>query len=267
MNQSKVYPGGEEQWESADVWFLLLWLMQKTMGCILHSPPLPLPGLFIDVFLFLMSPCLPLWHRFKVSHIIRESRASLLRLWGFPSRLYNDLPVGLFWFWLHSLLANSAQLWPGSSPNRTHFVLDSVFGTSCSCTTPAADSFVLLTAGFFFLHHPLLLLPPKFDLFFRPRCPLFPSLCFSLSLFLSHFYWHFFQLSPQALSPLRCLQKRLLVLWCMRAADAHLLPSSQSGGFLTQPLATGFSLSSADESIPTVTPVAAPGRHRPRLLQ
>lgn len=150
--------------------------MQKTMGCILHSPHLLLPGLFIDVFLFLMSPCLPLWHRFKVSHIIRESRASLLCLWGFPSRLYNDLPVGLFWFWLHSLLANSAQLWPGSSPNRTHFVLDSVFGTSCSCTTPAADSFVLLTAGFFFLHHPLFfppLLPPSLICFSDPAVPSF----------------------------------------------------------------------------------------------
>lgn len=147
-----------------------------------------------------MSPCLPLWHRFKPSHIIRESRASLLCLWGFPSRLYNDLPVGLFWFWRRSLPANPAQLWPRSSPNRTHFVLDSVFGTSSSCTTPAADSFVLLTAGFFFLHHLLFSPPPlQFDLFFRPRCSL--SFCFSvfLSPFLSHFYWHFFQLSPQAL--------------------------------------------------------------------
>lgn len=188
MNQSKVYPEGEEQWESADVWFLLLWLMQKTMGCILHSPRLLLPGLFIDVFLFLMSPCLPLWHRFKVSHIIRESRASLLCLWGFPSRLYNDLPVGLFWFWLHSLLANSAQLWPGSSPNRTHFVLDSVFGTSCSCTTPAADSFVLLTAGFFFLHHPLffpLCSPQVWSVFQTPLSPLSVSVLFTVSLFVS----------------------------------------------------------------------------------
>ena len=111
-----------------------------------------------------MSPCLPLWHRFKPSHIIRESRASLLCLWGFPSRLYNDLPVGLFWFWRRSLPANPAQLWPRSSPNRTHFVLDSVFGTSCSCTTPAADSFVLLTAGFFFLHHLLFSPPPPLSL-------------------------------------------------------------------------------------------------------
>lgn len=74
-----------------------------------------------------MPPCLPLWHRFKPSHIIRESRASLLCLWGFPSRLYNDLPVGLFWCWRRSLPANPAQLWPGSSPNRTHFVLKLCF--------------------------------------------------------------------------------------------------------------------------------------------
>lgn len=133
-----------------------------------------------------MSPCLPLWHRFKPSHIIRESRASLLCLWGFPSRLYNDLPVGLFWFWRRSLLANPAQLWPRSSPNRTHFVLDSVFGTSCSCTTPAADSFVLLTAGFFFLHHLL------FSFFSTPSLICFsghavPSFRLSVFLFLSFF--------------------------------------------------------------------------------
>lgn len=132
-----------------------------------------------------MSPCLPLWHRFKPSHIIRESRASLLCLWGFPSRLYNDLPVGLFWFWRRSLLANPAQLWPRSSPNRTHFVLDSVFGTSCSCTTPAADSFVLLTAGFFFLHHLLFSFfpPPVWSVFQATLSPLSVSLFFSFSLF------------------------------------------------------------------------------------
>lgn len=127
-----------------------------------------------------MSPCLPLWHRFKPSHIIRESRASLLCLWGFPSRLYNDLPVGLFWCWRRSLPANPAQLWPGSSPNRTHFVLDSVFGTSCSCTTPAADSFVLLTAGFFFLHHLLFFL-----FFFLPVWSVFQASLFPLFLFSS----------------------------------------------------------------------------------
>lgn len=127
-----------------------------------------------------MSPCLPLWHRFKPSHIIRESRASLLCLWGFPSRLYNDLPVGLFWCWRRSLPANPAQLWLGSSPNRTHFVLDSVFGTSCSCTTPAADSFVLLTAGFFFLHHLLF-----FSFFLSPSLICFSGLAVpSLSVFL-----------------------------------------------------------------------------------
>lgn len=32
----------------------------------------------------LPSPSLPLWHEFKPSRIIRESRASLLCLWGFP---------------------------------------------------------------------------------------------------------------------------------------------------------------------------------------
>lgn len=180
-----------------------------------------------------MSPCLPLWHRFKPSHIIRESRASLLCLWGFPSRLYNDLPVGLFWFWRRSLLANPAQLWPRSSPNRTHFVLDSVFGTSCSCTTPAADSFVLLTAGFFFLHHLL------FSFFSTPSLICFsghavPSFRLSVFLFLSFFCLisiDIFSSSrlKHSFSP-HCLQKRLLVLWCMRAADAHLLPSSQSGG-------------------------------------
>lgn len=179
---------------------------------------------------FLMSPCLFLWHGFKPSHIIRESRASLL---GFPSQLYNDLPIGLFWSWRRTLPANPAQLWPGSSPNRTHFVLDCVFGTSCLCSTPAADPFVFLADVFFFLHHLLLFFFPPLsgsDLFFRPHRSL--SFCFSRSLFLSHFYWHFFsrsRLEPPHPAP-DCLQKRLLVLWCMRAADTHLLPSSQSGG-------------------------------------
>lgn len=144
-----------------------------------------------------MSPCLFLWHGFKPSHIIRESRASLL---GFPSQLYNDLPIGLFWCWLRSLPANPAQLWPDSSPNRTHFVLNSVFGTSCLRTTPAADPFVLLADVFFFLHHLLFFFffspLSRFDPFFRPLCSF--CFCFSRSLFLSHFYWHFFQLSPQA---------------------------------------------------------------------
>lgn len=177
-----------------------------------------------------MSPCLPLWHGFKPSHIIRESRASLLCLWGFPSRLYNDLPVGLFWCWRCSLPANPAQLWHDSSPNRTHFVLDSVFGTSCWCTTPAADFFVLLTAGFFFLHHLL------FFSFFSPVWSVFQASLFPLVLFFSFCLISidiFFFSSPAFASSLfspHCLQKRLLVLWCMRAADAHLLPSSQSGG-------------------------------------
>lgn len=179
-----------------------------------------------------MSPCLPLWHRFKPSHIIRESRASLLCLWGFPSRLYNDLPVGLFWFWRRSLPANPAQLWPRSSPNRTHFVLDSVFGTSCSCTTPAADSFVLLTAGFFFLHHLLFSPPPPpvWSVFQASLFPLFLLLCFSVSLFVSFLLTFFPALASSAFFSPHCLQRRLLVLWCMRAADDHLLPSSQSGG-------------------------------------
>lgn len=174
-----------------------------------------------------MSPCLSLWHGFKPSHIIRESRASLLCLWGFPSRLYNDLPVGLFWCWRRSLPANPAQLWPGSSPNRTHFVLDSVFGTSCSCTTPAADSFVLLTVGFFFLHHLL------FFFFSSPVWSVFQAWLFPLFLFLSFCLISIDIFSSSLASspfPPHCLQKRLLVLWCMRAADAHLLPSSQSGG-------------------------------------
>lgn len=137
-----------EEWSSAanSSW----WINNR-----LHSP-LSFPSslsFYRCLSFFFTSPCLPLWHGFKPSHIIRESRASLLRLWGFPSLLYNDLPVGLFWCWRRSLPASLAQLWHDSSLNRTHFVLSSVFGTSCSCTTPAADSFVLLTAGFFFLHH------------------------------------------------------------------------------------------------------------------
>lgn len=169
---------------------------------LLSSFP-PSTPFYRRVSLFLTSPFLPLWHRFKPSHIIRESRASLLCLWGFPSRLYNDLPVGLFWFWRRSLLANPAQLWPRSSPNRTHFVLDSVFGTSCSCTTPAADSFVWLAAGFFFLHHLLFsFFPPQFDLFFRPRCPLFPSiLFFSVSLFVSFLLTFFPALASSTFFP------------------------------------------------------------------
>lgn len=140
-----------EEWKSTGAEVSAAVVNGQTMDCILHSP------LFLSFYrclsFFLMSPCLPLWHRFKPSHIIRESRASLLCLWGFPSLLYNDLPVGLLVLAVLPASLTRPMLWPDSSPNRTHFVLDSVFGTSCSCTTPAADSFVLLTAGFFFLHH------------------------------------------------------------------------------------------------------------------
>lgn len=168
-----------------------------------------------------MSFWLLLWQGFKPSHIIRESRVSLLCLWGFPSRLYNDLPVGLFSCWRHSLLTRPSLARLQSKQNplcprlcfwHQLFVHDSSSWLLC-----------FTYSQLLFLHH----------LFSSLMCfsgLLLPLSCLSLSFPLyPHFYWHFFQLLPQAFSP-HCLQKRLLGPWCMRAADAHLLPSSQSGG-------------------------------------
>lgn len=187
-----------EEWKSTGAEVSAAVVNGQTMDCILHSP------LFLSFYrclsFFLMSPCLPLWHRFKPSHIIRESRASLLCLWGFPSLLYNDLPVGLLVLAVLPASLTRPMLWPDSSPNRTHFVLDSVFGTSCSCTTPAADSFVLLTAGFFFLHHLLF-----FFLFFYifPVWSVFQALFlfFSVSLFVSFLLTFFPALASSAFFP------------------------------------------------------------------
>lgn len=127
------------------------------------------------------------------------------------SGLYNDLPVGLLWFWL----------WPGSSPNRTHFVLLLCFWHQLFAARLQQLTLLFLTFSHFFLLTS-------------------PALCF-LPLLLLHWVWSVRPLSflltsfplfwpqapppPPSLSTLNRLQERLLAPWCMRAADAHLLPS------------------------------------------
>lgn len=147
-----------------------------------------------------MSPCLLLWHRFKPSHIIRESRASLLCLWGFPSQLYNDLPVGLFWCWRRSLPAN-----PGPALARLQSKQNPLCPRLCfwhQLFVHDSSSWLLCfsyTAGFFFLHHRLFFFLLSLICFSGLAVPsLSVFLCLSFCLICIDI---FFQLLPEALPP------------------------------------------------------------------
>lgn len=158
--------------------------------------------------------------------MIRESRASLFCLWGFPSRLYNDLPVGFSWCWRRSLPVSPAQSLAPLQCKQNPLCPQLCFwhqllkGNSSSWLLCFTYRQLFSSPS---LHHPFLPFPAQFGLICRPYC----SLLCSFFPFFFHFGCCF---SCFKLFSFHCLLEKRLVLGFVRAADAHLLPSSLSGG-------------------------------------